>query len=89
MHGVRQNQLLRDIQHGAALRQIGIHTRVGFQHVGQSHLVFSREIFQRLLVVIRNRNHLVLTNQSAAVGRQRISDSGCCVAKADEGEGCR
>ena len=89
MDGVRQDQLLRDVQDATAFWQIGVHPRVGFQHVGQPHLIFRRKVFQRLLVIIRNGDDLILTNQTAAVGRQRIGDSRRCIAKAYEGEGCR
>lgn len=70
MHGIRQNQLLRDVQDATALRQVSIHPRVGFQHVGKPHLIFRREVFQRLFVIIRNGNDLILTNQTAAIGWQ-------------------
>ena len=89
MHGIRQNQLLRDVQDATALRQVSIHPRVGFQHVGKPHLIFRREVFQWLFVIIRNGNDLILTNQTAAIGWQRIGDSRRCIAKAYDGEGCR
>ena len=34
MHRIRQDQLLRNVQYATAFRQIGVHPRVGFQHVG-------------------------------------------------------
>ena len=74
MHGIRQDQLLRNVQHGAAFRQEGIHARVGFQHVRQTHLILCRKILQRLGVAFRNSNDLVLANQTATIGRQRVRD---------------
>ncbi len=81
MHGVRQDQLLRNVQHGAALRQVRIDARVGFHHVGEAQLIFRSKIFQRLSVTFFNGHNLVLTYQTATVGWQWISDSRSGLAK--------
>ena len=72
MNGIRQDQLLRDIQHGTRFWQIRVNARVRFQHVRQAQLVLRREVLQRLRVTFRNRHHLVLTHQTATVCRQRV-----------------
>ena len=72
MNGIRQDQLLRNIQHGTCFWQIRVNARVRFQHVRQAQLVLCGEILQRLRVTLRHRHHLVLTHQTASVGRQGI-----------------
>ncbi|MNP21687.1 hypothetical protein D3C76_1143140 [compost metagenome] len=81
MDGVRQDQLLRNVQHGTAFRQIRVNTRVGFHHVGEAELIFCCEIFQRLGVAFFNGHNLVLTHQTATVGWQWIGDSRSGLAK--------
>lgn len=73
MNGIRQDQLLRNVQYSTAFRQEGIHTRVRFHHIGKSHLVLGGKILQRLSVTFRNGDHLILTNRATPVGWQRIS----------------
>ena len=72
MHGVRQDQLLRNIQHAAAFWQVGVDAWVSLKEVGKPHLVLGGEVFQRLFVIVRNGDDLILADNTATVGRQRI-----------------
>lgn len=72
MNGIRQDQLLRNIQHGTRFRQIRVNARVRFQHVRQAQLVLRSEILQRLRVTFWYRHNLVLAYQTATVCWQGI-----------------
>lgn len=72
MNGIRQDQLLRNIQYGTRFWQIRVNARVCFQHVRQAQLVLCGEILQRLRVTFWYRHHLVFAHQTASVCRQGI-----------------
>ena len=72
VHGIRQDQLLWNVEYGTRFRQIRVNARVRFQHVRQAELILRREVFQRLSVTFRHRHHLVFTHQTASVCRQGI-----------------
>lgn len=72
VHGIRQDQLLWNVEYGTRFRQIRVNARVRFQHVRQAELILRREVFQRLSVTFRHRHH-GFTHQTASVCRQDTS----------------
>ncbi|BFO08083.1 hypothetical protein GGER_05930 [Serratia rubidaea] len=82
---IRQNQLLRDGQRAAGLRQEGIDARVGFQHIAQTHLVLRRKAFQRQLAVLRDLDLDILPHQTAVFGRQRVNNGEGGLAERHQG----
>ncbi len=84
---VRQNQLLRNNDFPASLRQIDINTWVGFQQVAQAHLILRSKSFQRKFAVLRNGNFEVIADQAAVSRRKGINHCKSGLAKSQGGDG--
>ncbi|MNF70236.1 hypothetical protein D3C84_521400 [compost metagenome] len=83
---IRQDQLMGYGQLAARGRQIGVDARVRFHDVGQAQLEVGGDLLQRT-VVCGHHVFLVLTDQTAVGGGQRVFNGGGLLA--DQGQSAK